>query len=46
MDAACQLIAGMGGDILECIAVIGPGAVGAAKLKKPYFALIHEFEGE
>ncbi|XP_072039881.1 adenine phosphoribosyltransferase-like [Amphiura filiformis] len=36
MDAACQLISGMGGDILECLAVIA----GVEKLKKPFFALI------
>ncbi|XP_072039004.1 adenine phosphoribosyltransferase-like [Amphiura filiformis] len=43
MDAACQLVAGMGGDILECLVVAD--RTGAAKLKKPVFALV-PFEGE
>ena len=46
MDAACQLISGMDGDILECMVVIElVDLKGAAKLKTPFFALV-QFEGE
>ena len=46
MDAACQLVSGMGGDIQECMVVIElTDLKGAAKLKKPFFTLV-EFEGE